>query len=173
MFKFFKNLFSPKEERKIFNVELEYEKLLDCLKKHEIFYSYEKNKTDKVFDYNSFTEYVGKSEYVNDYIREKTLERLKVLRPVFFYKDEMDAYLFMTINFFLKYEHKAISSVIEHIETIRESNKIIEENTKELNKRVEEALSAIEEAKNKMDEFIKTNDDLKLLYENQNLTEKE
>lgn len=173
MFGFFKNLFSPNKERKMFNIEEDYKKLLDCLEKHEIFYSYEKDKSEEVFDYESFTEYVEKSEYVNDYIREKTLERLKVLKPVFFYKDEMDSYLFMTINFFLKYEHKAISNVIEHIETIRENNKIIEENTKELNKRVEEAMATIEEAKLKMTEFIKTNDALKLLYENQNLTEKE
>lgn len=165
MFGFLKNLFSSNKERKVFNVEEEYKKLLNCLEKHNIFYSYEKDKSGELFDYKSFYEYVEKSEYVSDYIREKTLERLEVLKPVFFYRDEISGYLFMTIDFFLKYEHKAISNLIEHIETIRENNKIIEENTKELNKRVEEAMATIEEAKLKIAEFIETNEHLKISNE--------
>lgn len=155
MFGFIKNLFLPKKEGPKLSVEEEYNKILDSLDEHEIYYKLIKEFDPYEFDFDRFKTYVEESEYVTEYIREKTLKRLSVIKPLLFFNKKTNDYSIEIIKFFLQSEAIVLEETLNHIKLIKQGEKIIQEDLDEINTKINKVKVFIENTKNKFETNLK------------------
>lgn len=154
MFKLFKMLFSPKEEKTTKSVKEQKEEIL--LRKNSHKYIREiLLEGSRDFDYKYFIKYVEESNYVSEYIREITLKRIKVIKPVYFLEDEMNNYLEKTVGYFIESEEMILNDTLEHLKYIEEMDKKIINSKNEIINHIKEAKSSISKA----NELISSLDD--------------
>lgn len=155
MFGFIKRVFLPKKEEPKLSVEEEYSKLKDALEKQKFYYKIINDFSYEDFDFSTFRKYVEESEYVTEYIRDKTLKRLNVIKPLFFFKDESIAYIIETVEFFLSSEAIVLEETLEHIKLIKQGEKLINDDLEDLNKKIEGVKEFIKNTKERFDNNVK------------------
>lgn len=144
MFNLFKKIFSTKKEHKKFDYKEELLFIKSCLEIHQEF------DNGKYHGLDFYKEYVRKSKYVTDGIKEKTIELLNKITPLYF---NVNANKDMTIAMMTKFfelEKISIDRSLNHLNKLKAIDNILDSEKEKFDSIEKELSSILDKMKDKM-----------------------